>query len=768
MSATAAPPSTGERVHPTLRELFDALERRHVRWSLLRRPSNLEAPSGDVDVLVAREDAATLLEVARGCGFVPVPGWEGPPELILISYHRSSDCWLILDISTSVSFRTPRGWSVDGAAAAVLRRRVVRDGVALPADGDAFWLLLLHCALDKNQVSAYHRTSLRRLLPAASDSDLGRAACASAGLATSDLLAAVDAGSWQSLMKLRGALRHGRSVGERTGALARAAARIARKPLLLRRRRGVTMALMGPNGVGKSTAAQGLRRSIPLDSRVIYMGVWKAAGEASGSVPAALEILVRPLRLWARYLVALWHQLRGRLVIFDRYVYEALLPPHPPLLTLKRCYFWFLARAVPSPNVVAVLDVAGQLAYLRKQENPPAELEFERAFYAGLARRLPAAVQIDASADPSTVRAELSAALWGAIAARWARPGEEASPRGRPRRQLRPLARMRRLLPAILELHPESLSCPADEASVVSAEVTSTGVAVIGVAGAEGAPSVVVKLPLTAEAAAGLRRETAVLAGLASDRRIDGWRELLPRVVAQGTIGTQLYRIDRAIPGTPVLERRRVAGARNALIEAAADAIATFHAATATTQTADSDTVERWVAANADELRRRFGRSEARAVALGHLQDELGQSLLGRSFEMCWIHGDYWLGNTLFTPAGRLAGIVDWEAAALELPLHDLLHLLVSTRRLLCGHELGRIVGDLLSGADWSLEERSLLTRSGRQSPGETLSERDALLLYWLRQVAHHARQQSASALARYRFWEQRNVLPVLRLYADG
>jgi hypothetical protein len=327
---------------------------------------------------------------------------------------------------------------------------------------------------------------------------------------------------------------------------------------------------------------------------------------------------------------------------------------------------------------------------------------------------------------------------------------------------------MRRLLPAILELHPDSLSCPADEADVVRAEVTSTGVAVIGVAGAEGTASVVVKLPLTAEAAAGVRRETAVLAGLESDRRIDEWRELLPRVVAQGTIGTQLYRIDRAIPGTPVLERRRVARARDALTEAAADSIATLHAATATTQTADSDIVERWVAANADDLRRRFGRTASRTAALERLQNELGQSLLGRSFEMCWIHGDYWLGNTLFTPAGRLAGIVDWEAAALELPLHDVLHLLVSTRRLLCGHELGRIVGDLLSGAEWSPKERSLLMRSGRQSPGETLSERHALLLYWLRQVAHHARQQSASASARYRFWEHRNVLPVLRLYADG
>ena len=41
--------------------------------------------------------------------------------------------------------------------------------------------------------------------------------------------------------------------------------RVARKPLLVRRRRGVSLALLGPNGVGKSTAAAELQRSLPFD-----------------------------------------------------------------------------------------------------------------------------------------------------------------------------------------------------------------------------------------------------------------------------------------------------------------------------------------------------------------------------------------------------------------------------------------------------------------------------------------------------------------------
>ena len=45
----------------------------------------------------------------------------------------------------------------------------------------------------------------------------------------------------------------------------------------------------------------------------------------------------------------------------------------------------------------------------------------------------------------------------------------------------------------------------------------------------------------------------------------------------------------------------------------------------------------------------------------------------------------------------ELHGIVDWEAStAVELPLHDLLHLLLSTRRLRTGRELGHIICEQL------------------------------------------------------------------------
>jgi thymidylate kinase len=194
---------------------------------------------------------------------------------------------------------------------------------------------------------------------------------------------------------------------------------LARKPLLLPRRAGLSLALLGPNGVGKSTAAAHLQRSFPFESRLLYMGVWKHAGTTDPHAVRIAELTIRPLRIWSRYLIALYHQLRGRLVIFDRYVYEARLPAKPPLLIAKRLYFWLLAHSVPPPRAVLVLDVPGAVAYRRKQENRPLELDAERRIYLELAARLPRAELIDARPSTDGVCAEITAIVWRELSSRW-------------------------------------------------------------------------------------------------------------------------------------------------------------------------------------------------------------------------------------------------------------------------------------------------------------------------------------------------------------
>jgi thymidylate kinase len=147
------------------------------------------------------------------------------------------------------------------------------------------------------------------------------------------------------------------------------------------------------------------------------MGLWSL--EEPGGVGAIGAALRRPLRAWARYARALWLRLQGHVVVYDRYVYDALLPPRPPLVALKRVYLRALTRAVPAPDLLVVLDVPPEVAHARKQENTPEELAGERAVYRRLAAQLPGAALVDASRGSDEVRAEVTELLWHRLARRW-------------------------------------------------------------------------------------------------------------------------------------------------------------------------------------------------------------------------------------------------------------------------------------------------------------------------------------------------------------
>src|SRR3954452_23117734 len=406
---------------PVLPELFAALEAQKLRWTLLRVPSDLLRPTGDVDLLVDARHAERLRTVAETLGFVALPGWAKPPNLILTRYDRESDQWLLLDVDTDVVFRRPPGWSVEGAAAMVLDGRRARDGLVVPDDGDAFWLLLLHSLLDKGGVEPRYHDRLRELAGGGRRSALGPLLVGDQ--ASRELSEACAAADWERAAtageRLAVALEGRITRADRLRMQAADAVRAALRTAGQAHRRGANITLLGPHGVGKSTLVAGLREAIPFESRSIHMGLWKH----SGGHPArqVAEILLRPASLWLRYVWARCQQALGRVVVFDRYVYEAWLPAHPPLLRLKRGYHWLLAHSVPGAQAAVVLDVPGEIAFTRKQENTAEELEEERRFYAEIARRRPGTAIVDASQEADAVRADVSEVLWQMLARRWGR-----------------------------------------------------------------------------------------------------------------------------------------------------------------------------------------------------------------------------------------------------------------------------------------------------------------------------------------------------------
>jgi aminoglycoside phosphotransferase (APT) family kinase protein len=305
-----------------------------------------------------------------------------------------------------------------------------------------------------------------------------------------------------------------------------------------------------------------------------------------------------------------------------------------------------------------------------------------------------------------------------------------------------------------------------DEADLVvsSAQATSTGMAIVAMGQSGGPPRFVIKMPMTPEAEEGLRRETRVLTTLHADERLGDWRRLIPRPLAEGTTGRWTYRVDTALAGTPAEDGAAGDGALGPRQDSAAKTIHFLHRATTQTVHGDRALVERWVDARLRDLWPRGLRRGWLRSRCARLRDELHGAVLGSALRTSWVHGDFWLGNLLVSQRdGSIHGIVDWDAASPdELALHDVMHLLLYTRRMATGQELGLIVRDQLRGAAWPDDQLALLDRYGASRNEGALSDRHALLLYWLRQAAAHARQQSQRGGPRYRLWERRNVQRVL------
>jgi Phosphotransferase enzyme family len=313
----------------------------------------------------------------------------------------------------------------------------------------------------------------------------------------------------------------------------------------------------------------------------------------------------------------------------------------------------------------------------------------------------------------------------------------------------------------ITALHADALE--AGDAGIVvrSAQRTSAGVAIAKLGPPGAPPCAILKVTATAEGKRLLERETAVLSALHRDERLDGWRTLLPRPRAEGALRGYSYRLDSALGGLSVVAP--TTAARPVLLSAAAETIAVLHEKTATTVAGGPELTKRWVDAPLAELSRHAGNSRWLTYRLELLREELYGALAAGTLVATWIHGDYWLGNLLFSGMRSPTGIVDWEASApLELPFHDVFHLLFYTRRLATGRELGELLCDQLRGEGWSAEERALLNRYWTWLSGYPLSPRHMLLLYWLRHVAGHARQQGSQVGYRYRVWQRRNVLSIL------
>lgn len=211
-----------------------------------------------------------------------------------------------------------------------------------------------------------------------------------------------------------------------------------------------SVALIGPDGAGKTSLTARLRTSCTSPLKCLYMGInieasdhalptsrlveylkrrqnGKSGACASGDdLPSRGENEKRSLRswLWAvgclinrlleewyRQLLSWAYQICGYAVVYDRhFLYDFTLDgiDGEKQPGDKRLHRWLLEHCYPRPSLTIYLDAPAEVLFARKGEKTLEELERRRQAFLRLGERVKNFVRIDATRPFDVVYAEVS------------------------------------------------------------------------------------------------------------------------------------------------------------------------------------------------------------------------------------------------------------------------------------------------------------------------------------------------------------------------
>jgi thymidylate kinase len=231
-----------------------------------------------------------------------------------------------------------------------------------------------------------------------------------------------------------------------------------------------SVALIGPDGAGKSTIARCLEQQFPFPVKTLYMGINLTSSNVAlptsrvieklkrirtikshvspsdelstharsskhrGVIWASLRLLNRLAEEWYRQLLSWGYRRRGQIVIYDRHFkfdfeYEPGAKGYHFADWLHR---WCLARLYPLPDLVIFLDAPAETLFARKGEGSLEWLEARRQAFLRQGSKTPNFVRVDAAQPPARVYAEVAEHIWTTLTHKLDRIGEPSTTHASP------------------------------------------------------------------------------------------------------------------------------------------------------------------------------------------------------------------------------------------------------------------------------------------------------------------------------------------------
>ncbi|QYN18962.1 phosphotransferase [Amycolatopsis sp. DSM 110486] len=271
-------------------------------------------------------------------------------------------------------------------------------------------------------------------------------------------------------------------------------------------------------------------------------------------------------------------------------------------------------------------------------------------------------------------------------------------------------------------------------------------------------PAALLKVADTEQGRKALLHEVSALCRLHEDRRLDGWRHLVPAAYDVGNALGASYSIQQLLPGADARARVADPAGRNRFAAAALATLGGLHQCTAELTRVDERLVRQHVTAPAELVRAAVAKRTGSAI--DQLVAELSAGLRDRRLPVGWVHGDFSADNVLINADDQVTGVVDWgQATSAGLVAVDVAGLVLATATAATGRELGAVVSTWLApGAAPALAEvlhhRSTLG-------GDPVPVRTLVLLGWLHMVS--ANLAKSSRYGANPIWLRRNVIAVLR-----